>query len=82
MLAYASITVKLFSSCCGVLIYKKFSCKCGVDALDRYLQTNASQDHKRHVAAVFFLTEEGDDNIIGYYTLAVTSIALGGQQAA
>lgn len=54
----------------------KTSFKCGVDVLDRYLQQNASQDIKRHVAATFVLTEEGDDEVIGYYTLAATSIEI------
>lgn len=54
----------------------KTSFKCGVETLDRYLLQNASQDIKRHVAATFVLTEEGDNEVIGYYTLAATSIEI------
>jgi ribosomal protein S18 acetylase RimI-like enzyme len=54
----------------------KASFKCGVPALDRYLQQNASQDIKRHVAATFVLTEEEDETVIGYYTLAAANIEI------
>jgi predicted GNAT family N-acyltransferase len=54
----------------------KISFKCGIEALDRYLQQNASQDIKRHIAATFALTEDGDNEVIGYYTLAATSIKI------
>lgn len=44
---------------------------CGVGALDDYLRRQASQDVRRHVAAVFVMVDEDDpDRILGYYTLA------------
>jgi hypothetical protein len=44
---------------------------CGVTALDDYLQRQASQDMRRHVAAVFVMvSEEQPQTILGYYTLA------------
>jgi predicted GNAT family N-acyltransferase len=48
---------------------------CGVVALDQYLQNQASQDIKKHLAAVFVLTP--DSKIIaGYYTLSNYSVRL------
>jgi predicted GNAT family N-acyltransferase len=48
---------------------------CGVPALDRYLQKQASQDLKKRVAAVFALTPDGR-TIAGYYTLSQYSVEL------
>lgn len=56
--------------------HHKTSFKCGVLALDRYLQQNATQDMKRHVAATFALTESDKNEVIGYYTLAATGIEI------
>jgi GNAT superfamily N-acetyltransferase len=53
---------------------KPFSC--GVDALDRYLQTQATQDIRRHVANCFVAVPLGTSIIAGYYTLAAASIPL------
>ena len=47
----------------------------GVEALDRYLHTQAGQDARKHIAATFVLRME-DGRIAGYYTLSATSIAL------
>jgi predicted GNAT family N-acyltransferase len=50
---------------------------CGIEALDRYLKTQAAQDAKRYVAAVFVLVNEGEpDRILGYYTISATSVKL------
>ena len=51
---------------------------CGVDALDRYLATQASQDARRGVAATYVCVERGGKRVVGYYTLSATSIALSG----
>lgn len=50
--------------------------RCGVEALDRYLQTQAGQDNRRRIAACFVLTEKDSADVLGYYTLSATSIAL------
>ena len=42
---------------------------CGIEALDRYLQTQASQDVAKHVAVCFVLTPDGH-TVAGYYTLS------------
>lgn len=50
----------------------------GVDSLDRYLQTQASQDVKRMANGVFILAElDQPGAILGYYTLCATSLAPG-----
>ena len=48
---------------------------CGVSALDQYLQTQASQDVKRHVAKAWVLVND-QAQILGYYTLSSHGIAL------
>jgi GNAT superfamily N-acetyltransferase len=47
----------------------------GVEPLDRYLRTQASQDVRKRVASCFVLTD-GQPAPMGYYTLAATSITL------
>jgi hypothetical protein len=50
---------------------------CGIEALDRYLKTQAGQDSRRRVATCFVLTPLHEpDRAVGYYTLSATSIAL------
>jgi len=48
---------------------------CGVSPLDKYLQTQASQDLKKRLAAVYVLTPDGS-TIAGYYTLSAFSVRL------
>jgi predicted GNAT family N-acyltransferase len=50
---------------------------CGVEALDRYLQRQASQDLAKRVAAVFVLTPDGR-TVAGYYTLSAHAVNLAG----
>lgn len=49
---------------------------CGVETLDIYLQKRARQDAKKHAAASFVLTPDGN-TISGYYTLSQYAIDLG-----
>jgi ribosomal protein S18 acetylase RimI-like enzyme len=49
--------------------------RCGVDALDRYLTELAFQDIARRLAGCFVALDD-TGKIVGYYTLAATSIAL------
>lgn len=49
---------------------------CGIDVLDRYLRTQASQDVEKRVAAAFVLTEPPARVVLGFYTLAAASILL------
>jgi GNAT superfamily N-acetyltransferase len=56
---------------------------CGVDSLDRYLRTQASQDVRRKASGVFILVElRKPDVVLGYYTLCATGIAQGDVPAA
>src|SRR3954454_20754689 len=51
---------------------------CGVDSLDRYLRTQASQDVRRKANGVFMLIEPDQPNVIlGYYTLCATALPQG-----
>ncbi len=52
-----------------------FSCE--HEALNTYIQRQASQDIKKHVAAVFVLTPDGK-TIAGYYTLSQYALDSGG----
>jgi ribosomal protein S18 acetylase RimI-like enzyme len=47
---------------------------CGVDALDRYLQTQAGQDMRRHVSNCFIASPTNANAIAGYYTFASASV--------
>jgi len=49
---------------------------CGIEALDRYLQKQASQDVAKRVAAVFVATPD-DKTIAGFYTLSAHAISPG-----
>jgi GNAT superfamily N-acetyltransferase len=49
---------------------------CGQETLDRYLQTQASQEARRYFAAPFVLVEAGKSRVWGYYTLSARGIEL------
>lgn len=44
--------------------------------LDAFLQKQASQDANRHLSVTYALLIQNEKNVIGFYTLASTSIAL------
>lgn len=48
---------------------------CGVEALDRYLRRQATQDVKKRVAVSFVLTPDGT-TIAGFYTLSQYTVQL------
>jgi len=51
---------------------------CGVESLDRYLKTQASQDVRRKANAVFVLVEASVPSVVlGYFTLCATALAQG-----
>lgn len=50
------------------------SFRCGVEALDRYLQKQASQDARKDVATPFVLIETGTGLIAGYFTLSAFGV--------
>lgn len=49
---------------------------CGVASLDHYLKEIASQDQRRHAAAIFVLVERTTRVIAGYYTLSAAAVEL------
>jgi GNAT superfamily N-acetyltransferase len=51
---------------------------CGVESLDRYFRTQASQDVKRKANGVFVLVDPREPNEVrGYYTLCATALSQG-----
>lgn len=51
---------------------------CGVESLDRYLKTQASQDVRRKANAVFVMNAiDTPDAILGYFTLCATALEQG-----
>jgi GNAT superfamily N-acetyltransferase len=49
---------------------------CGDEALDRYFQTQATQDIRRRVANCFVVVEAATGQLAAYYTLSSASIPL------
>lgn len=49
---------------------------CDVEALDRYLRQQASQDERRRVARVYVLQHRTSGEVAGYYTLANSAMQL------
>ncbi|HEV7820450.1 MAG TPA: GNAT family N-acetyltransferase, partial [Burkholderiales bacterium] len=47
---------------------------CGAEPLDRYLQTQATQDVRRHIANCFVASPVESNVVAGYYTLSAASI--------
>ena len=48
----------------------------GSEVLDRYFQTQASQDIKRRIVACFVAVGHDSRQVAGFYTLTATSVAL------
>ena len=49
---------------------------CGSDALDRYLQEQASQDMRRRTSVCYVAVDAQSGAVAGYYTLAASSVPL------
>jgi ribosomal protein S18 acetylase RimI-like enzyme len=52
------------------------SFSCGAGPLDRYLQTQATQDVRRHLANCFVASPVQSNVVAGYYTLSAASIPM------
>lgn len=50
---------------------------CGVESLNRYLLTQATQDLRRGLAVPYAVTLPPDATVVGYFTLSAASIDLG-----
>jgi len=57
-------------------IHDRAAFNCGSDELDTYLRERASQEARKQISTSFVLVEEGDNSVIGYYSLSATSILL------
>jgi predicted GNAT family N-acyltransferase len=55
-------------------LVKEFSC--GIEAFDTYIKRFANKDAKRDAAAVYVMHEEGNQSILGYYTLSAYILKL------
>ena len=51
--------------------------RCGQEALDRYFQTQATQDIKRRIANCYVAIDEVNGAVAGFYTLSAAGIPLG-----
>jgi hypothetical protein len=49
---------------------------CGKEPLDRYLQTQVTQDIRRRIATCFVAIERTTDRLAAYFTLASAGIPL------
>jgi len=54
--------------------HDKHEFNCGIDPLNQYLKTQASQDVKKNVAVTYVLTTTTSEKILGYYTLSSMGI--------
>ncbi|MDR3281116.1 MAG: GNAT family N-acetyltransferase [Synergistaceae bacterium] len=48
---------------------------CGTPELDKYLKQYAGQDLRRNLATLFVAVEDGEDKVLGYYTLSNTGVS-------
>lgn len=59
-------------------VHDRASFSCGVESLDTYLKTQASQDVRRKANAVFVLTAPSSPRVVlGYFTLCAYGLAPG-----
>jgi ribosomal protein S18 acetylase RimI-like enzyme len=56
--------------------HDRSSFRCGEDALDRYFQTQLTQDIRRHIANCFVAVEAATSHVAAYYTMSAASIPL------
>lgn len=56
--------------------HERAAFSCGIEPLDRYLQTQANQDIRRNISNCFVAVAEGEISIAAYYTLAASSIPI------
>ena len=47
---------------------------CGIESLTNYLKNIARQHQTRNLSRVFVVTEDGDPTVLGYYSLANSSV--------
>jgi ribosomal protein S18 acetylase RimI-like enzyme len=57
-------------------VHDRTAFRCGEEVLDRYLQTQATQDIRRRVANCFVAVEAVTGQVAAYYTLSAASVPL------
>ncbi len=53
-------------------VRKSFTC--GIESLDAYIQTQATQDERRHISVTYILHDAERNSVAGFYTLSSTTI--------
>ena len=56
--------------------HERLSFRCGEDVLDRYFQTQVTQDIRRHIANCFVAVEVISGAVAAWYTISAASIPL------
>jgi ribosomal protein S18 acetylase RimI-like enzyme len=56
--------------------HDRLAFSCGVEALDRYLQAQAGQDIRRHIANCFVASPAHTSIVAGYYTFSAASVPI------
>jgi GNAT superfamily N-acetyltransferase len=56
--------------------HDRASFKSGIEPLDRYFASQVTQDIRRRIAACFVAVEQDSGAVVGYYTIAASSIPL------
>ena len=69
--AFAGFRIEALSSS-----HDRRAFSCGVERLDRYLRAQAGQEARKNIAATFVLLGS-EEEVLGFYTLSATSVALG-----
>ena len=56
-------------------VHDRQAFKCGVPALDEYLQRFAQQHRQRGISSIYVLTDSAQpEHILGYYTLSAAEV--------
>ena len=56
--------------------HSRDSFRCGVEALDHYLQRQVGQDTRRGIAACFVAVDRASGTLAGFYTISATHVQL------
>jgi hypothetical protein len=56
--------------------HDRSSFHCGEEVLDRYFQTQATQDIRRHIANCFVAVDTASGHVAAFYTIAASSVPL------
>jgi predicted GNAT family N-acyltransferase len=57
-------------------IHDRAAFYCGSEELDTYLKERASREARKHISTSFVLVEDGDNSVIGYYSLSAPRVLI------